>query len=462
MNLTKTQRDFLVGKLGATPRKKKLFQIKNEQEKKADTYLELEKKALEAVGELEKVLGPSKLIATFEQKLSAIQQRVSKLTDTDDEAVLFGANRDLEDIGARARADGEAAKKYAAAAKAASAELAKVASELMKIDKSSIQTDLIDAAADKAKSGDFAAAMNLLGQVKGACATGKALTAKGGIGDWWGEEFRKLKEHPQRAAFKDEIARLQKTLDSAKKCHENGLASLANTTFSTLHWAAKNEFEHAEKHGEYLKQRDTVIKPMVAQLSEAAPKTSNQAITTETGAILALLAKADKKAGQRLYEAANAILEQVKKDCAAAKQIKEQHADCASELAAAAEMTAALAVPGRLTKEETAAIGAKLAKAKTVAARRDFMASQALLAQVKLDCEFASKLAAANEQDVKAKEAAVADLKAADSPATIKTSLEKVQALFAKLKKRAGKEGIAKKLGEIGKRLKAADAALKP
>jgi transposase len=62
MTLTKTQRDFLIKQLGATPRKKKLLQVRTDEEKKTDKYLELEKKALKSVAELEGLIGASELV----------------------------------------------------------------------------------------------------------------------------------------------------------------------------------------------------------------------------------------------------------------------------------------------------------------------------------------------------------------------------------------------------------------
>ncbi len=88
-------------------------------------------------------------------------------------------------------------------------------------------------------------------------------------------------------------------------------------------------------------------------------------------------------------------------------------------------ITAALTVgPGRFSKKEATAIRSKLTKAKNLAATKNFTASKAVLAQVKLAGEFAAKVAAANDQDVEAKKAAVADLADADSLVTVKTSLE--------------------------------------
>src|SRR4051812_23140107 len=211
MTLTKTQRDFLIKQLGATPRKKKLLQVRTDEEKKTDKYLELEKKALKSVEELEGLIGASELVSKLEKEVAAIQQKVGKITESTQDAVLKNAQASLEEVEGRIKVQLEPARKYAAAEKVAKAELAKVEADLMKVDKNSIQNELINAAAEKAKKGDFAEAMTLLGKVKDECAAAKAVTKKGAVADWWGEEFRKLKEHPQRDSFKTEIERLQKT-----------------------------------------------------------------------------------------------------------------------------------------------------------------------------------------------------------------------------------------------------------
>jgi hypothetical protein len=462
MTLTKTQRDFLIKQLGATPRKKKLLQVRTNEEKKTDKYLELEKKALKSVAELEGLIGASELVSKLEKEVAAIQQKVGKITESTQDAVLKNAQASLEEVEGRIKVQLEPARKYAAAEKAAKAELAKVEADLMKVDKNSIQNELINAAAEKAKKGDFAEAMTLLGKVKDECAAAKAVTKKGAVADWWGEEFRKLKEHPQRDSFKTEIERLQKTLDSAKKCHMEGVGTLAHTTFSNLHWAAIKEIEFADKHGEYLNERDTVVKPLVKDLAEGEPKTSMPAIAEEKSTIEGLLTKADKRAAQRQYELATKLLEEVKLECAAAKKTKEAHGTNSTETAAVEKLVAALGVgPGKLSKEEAAAIRTKLTKAKSVAGKKDFAGSNELLAQTRLACETAAKIAVASENDMKEKDEALAGVGKGASAESLKSSLEKVKVLFANLKKREGKEGIATEIAEIGKVIKTAETALK-
>jgi hypothetical protein len=159
---------------------------------------------------------------------------------------------------------------------------------------------------------------------------------------------------------------------------------------------------------------------------------------------------------------ATKLLDQVKQECAAAKKAKETHGTNSTETASLEQLIAALGVgPGKLSKEEVAAMRAKLTKAKSAAAKKAFAASNELLAQTRLACETAAKIAAASEKDLKAKDEALVGVGKGASAESVKSSLEKVKVLFVNLRKREGKEGIATEIAEIDKVIKAAETALK-
>src|SRR3954447_5488396 len=116
MKLTETQRTFITGQLGVTPRGKKTLHIRSDTEKKDDAisgaldeYLKREKKVLDSLRELEKVPGTAKMVAGFEVEIAAIQSRVKAAKREDGDKTLKQAYKDLEAIKNRASKEAETA-----------------------------------------------------------------------------------------------------------------------------------------------------------------------------------------------------------------------------------------------------------------------------------------------------------------------------------------------------------------
>jgi hypothetical protein len=348
---------------------------------------------------------------------------------------------------------------------------------MVPLDISKVETELIAAAETEAGKGMRAEALALLAKVAPHCkiseqANLKAFRLRGQFSSaMLLEPLVSLKAHASAGEFKLEIGMLERRVDRANRLLATGLTtrkavvgtpgahndSFAEKEMLQVHLAAKKVLAQAGEHLAYIGKREA-CELKIKQLREAEPKASNAVLTEQLAALDAGLLKAGNQCKKRVFDLADNTLKKLDTDIDAASAIKTAHGSYVTELARLTlRVSDAKDEPGTPSAAEALDLRTLLAQAKALADnQRDYAGANKLLARLSSDCDTAD----ANESEaVKHREAATQALAGLeDSPAT---ALAQVRQLLAALKVRPGHEGIASQIGAIENLLTQADTALK-
>jgi hypothetical protein len=363
----------------------------------------------------------------------------------------------LRKVPAQCNAADLKAKAYASALAAAKLALNNAKASLLAVDVKIVETQMIGAAEREAAAGRRQPALDLLTQVKPYCDTraGSDLLTK-----TYSDAtsfFEQLLSHPHQAEFGSEIAALRQRMETARASVAAGTISGAKMDMSLLYVDAKRQLEFANEHTLYA-QRLAVVEPRIAQIEKAAPETSNAAVGTELANLKSLLDKARKKAAERFYDEAKALLDQLELACNSVATLKQQHAAYATELSRVTVLVGTLPdEPDTPAAKEAAAMREALKTAKAVAdTQHDFARATTLLQDIGKDCDLCLAMAKSTKADTQARDQALQGLEGEPS-----TALAEVRKLLAALKTRAGHDGIAQQIGAIELLLSQADQSLK-
>lgn len=363
----------------------------------------------------------------------------------------------LRKVHAQCNAADLKAKAYRSALAAAKLALSTAKASLLAVDVKIVETQMIGAAEREAAAGRRQPALDLLAQVKPYCDTRASSDLLAKTYSDATSFFEQLLSHPHQAEFKSEITALRQRMETARASVAAGTMAGAKMDMLLLYHDAKRQLGFADEHTLYA-QRLGVVEPRIAQIEKAAPETSNAAVGTELANLKSLLDKANKKATERFYDEAKALLDQLELACNSVATLKQQHAAYATELSRVSVLVGTLPdEPDTPAAKDAAALREALKTAQAVAdTQHDFARATTLLQDIGKDCDLCLVMAKSTVADTQARDQALQTLDG--EPAT---ALADVRKLLAALKTRAGHGGVAQQIGEIELLLSQAEQSLK-
>ena len=320
-----------------------------------------------------------------------------------------------------------------------------------------IQTDLLDKAVIEGTGKNWVAAKKLYDEAKKDCDDTKAMAEKVGTSDFknyktWGlDQLKLLTLHAQNAVFTDEIARIEKRLDSVRAAVLKGLDNFAEEQIKQIWFDCDRVKTAMDRHDTYLAKRLSDYDPK----KSALPASTDADFAKEIEAIEKQLAAANKRAEHRQYDDADKRLLAAINACVDLQKLVDQRKDYNTDLKPVADAVATL--PGDddpIIGNESKAVRALLAAVKALAAAKDFKTAKERLPEVQTAYDAAKQIVANQSGAKNERDAAVGK----DDPAV---ALAEVRKMYDKLNKHAQSAAIKKQLEEIDKKLKDADTALK-
>ena len=210
-----------------------------------------------------------------------------------------------------------------------------------------IQTDLLDKAVIEGTGKNWVAAKKLYDEAKKDCDDTKAMAEKVGTSDFknyktWGlDQLKLLTSHAQNAVFTDEIARIEKRLDSVRAAVLKGLDNFAEEQIKQIWFDCDRVKTAMDRHDTYLAKRLSDYDPK----KSALPASTDADFAKEIEAIEKQLAAANKRTEHRQYDDADKRLLAAINACVDLQKLVDQRKDYNTDLKPVADAVATL--PGR-------------------------------------------------------------------------------------------------------------------
>jgi hypothetical protein len=329
--------------------------------------------------------------------------------------------------------------------------------DLVTKETAAIQTDLLNKAVIEGTAKKWVDAKKLYDEAKKACDDTKAVAQKVGTDNFknyktWGlDQLALLTSHAQKTAFAEEIARIEKRLESVRAAVMKGVDNLADSQIQEIYFDCQAVKTEMDRHATYVAKRQAEYDPK----KSALPANNDPDFAKEVDAIEKQLLSANKRADRRQYDDADKLLQANITACVDLQKHVDERKAYIAELKPVGEAVDTL--PGDedpVIGNESKTVRALLASAKSLATAKDFKTAKERLPEVQKACDDAKKLAGNQAGAKKERDEAVGK----DDPAV---ALAEVRKMYDKLGKHAQSTAIKKQLEEIDKKLKDADVALK-